>query len=81
MCSYAQEWANTLAHMNIFFYRPDAKNIGQNIYCRLNVKEPGDVTGQEVAWYWYKAFRQYNFMGKPSLLHTNSNAGTIFPNC
>ncbi|KAK6636722.1 hypothetical protein RUM43_010385 [Polyplax serrata] len=75
LCNSAQEWANTLAHMNLFFYRPNAKHVGQNIYCKLNVKEASDVTGQEVAGYWYRACRYYNFLGEPKVLNANVNAG------
>lgn len=75
LCSYAQEWANTLAHLNTFYYRPNSRDIGQNVYCRLNVKEPSDVSGQEVASYWYSACRQYDYLKEPDVLHANVNAG------
>lgn len=61
--------------MNTFFYRPNARDIGQNVYCRLNVKEPGDVGGQEVAGSWYSACRQYDYLKEPDILHVSVNAG------
>lgn len=36
-----------------------------------------DMTGQEVAAYWYSAVRQYDFLKEPDVLHANVNAGTI----
>lgn len=34
-----------------------------------------DLTGQEVASYWYKEVKKYDFFKDPSLLHTNVNTG------
>lgn len=75
LCSYAQDWANVLAHMNIFYYRPDAGDVGQNIYCRLNVKDPAEVSGKEVASYWYRACRRYDYLKEPNVLHATVDAG------
>ncbi|XP_012220589.1 uncharacterized protein [Linepithema humile] len=74
LCEYAQSWANHLAHTNTFYYRND-RNVGHNLYCRPGGGVPGDVTGQEVASYWYSAVRQYDFLKEPDILHANVNAG------
>lgn len=74
LCEYAQTWANHLAHTNTFYYRND-RNVGHNLYCRPGGAVPGDVTGQEVASYWYSAVRQYDFLKEPDVLHANVNAG------
>ncbi|XP_015602222.1 uncharacterized protein LOC107271116 isoform X2 [Cephus cinctus] len=74
LCEYAQTWANHLAHTNTFYYRND-REVGQNLYCRPGGAVPGDVTGQDVAAYWYSAVRQYDFFKEPDVLHANVNAG------
>ncbi|XP_039288070.1 repressed by EFG1 protein 1 [Nilaparvata lugens] len=74
LCEKAQSWANHLAHTNTFFYRQD-KDVGQNLFCRLTNTLQTDVTGQEVASYWYSAVRQYNYLKEPDVLHANVNAG------
>lgn len=33
------------------------------------------ILGQEVATYWYSAFRQYTYGKEPDILHANVNAG------
>ncbi|RZC36701.1 uncharacterized protein BDFB_002786, partial [Asbolus verrucosus] len=74
LCYLAQTWANHLAHTNRFYYRND-KDIGQNLFCRPSNVLVTDVTGQEVATYWYRAVRQYDFRKEPDILHANVNAG------
>ncbi|XP_024215444.1 Golgi-associated plant pathogenesis-related protein 1 [Halyomorpha halys] len=74
LCERAQSWANHLAHTNSFFYKSD-KDVGQNLFCRLTNTLQTDVTGQEVASYWYGAVRQYNYFKEPDVLHANVNAG------
>ncbi|XP_076292877.1 uncharacterized protein LOC143215031 isoform X2 [Lasioglossum baleicum] len=74
LCGYAQTWANHLAHTNTFYYRND-REVGQNLYCRPGGAVPTDVTGQDVASYWYSAVKQYNFLREPDILHANVNAG------
>lgn len=51
--------------------------MGQNLFCRLTNTLQTDVTGQEVASYWYSAVRQYNYMKEPDVLHANVNAGIL----
>ncbi|OAD57066.1 Golgi-associated plant pathogenesis-related protein 1 [Eufriesea mexicana] len=74
LCEYAQTWANHLAHTNTFYYRND-REVGQNLYCRPGGAIPTDVTGQDVASYWYSAVKQYDFLKEPDILHANVNAG------
>ncbi|CAL7948145.1 unnamed protein product [Xylocopa violacea] len=74
LCEYAQTWANHLAHTNTFYYRND-REVGQNLYCRPGGAVPTDVTGQDVASYWYSAVKQYDFLKEPDVLHANVNAG------
>ncbi|XP_053988895.1 uncharacterized protein LOC128881646 [Hylaeus volcanicus] len=74
LCEYAQTWANHLAHTNTFYYRND-REVGQNLYCRPGGAVPSDVTGQDVASYWYSAVKQYDFLKEPDILHANVNAG------
>lgn len=74
LCEYAQTWANHLAHTNTFYYRND-REVGQNLYCRPGSAIPTDVTGQDVASYWYSAVKQYDFLKEPDILHANVNAG------
>ncbi|CAH1994514.1 unnamed protein product [Acanthoscelides obtectus] len=74
LCHLAQTWANHLAHTNRFYYRND-KDIGQNLFCRPSNGLVQDVSGQEVATYWYSAVRQYDFGREPDCLHVNVNAG------
>ncbi|XP_021922709.1 uncharacterized protein LOC110831246 isoform X1 [Zootermopsis nevadensis] len=74
LCALAQSWANHLAHINTFYYRNN-RDVGQNLFCRPTNSIQTDVTGQEVASYWYSAVRQYNYTKEPDVLHANVNAG------
>ncbi|XP_071051293.1 venom allergen 3-like [Onthophagus taurus] len=74
LCHLAQTWANHLAHTNRFYYRND-KDIGQNLFCRPSTPLQNDVSGTEVASYWYSAVRQYDYGKEPDVLHANVNAG------
>jgi hypothetical protein len=33
------------------------------------------ISGQEVATYWYSSMKRYDFLKRPSLLHTSINTG------
>ena len=68
LCASAQEWANLLAHTNSFRYR-NQKDVGENLYSRPLLHPLGDLTGKEVAVYWYSTIRKYDFSKKPDLLH------------
>ncbi|KAJ8984631.1 hypothetical protein NQ317_009859, partial [Molorchus minor] len=77
LCYLAQTWANWptpthLAHTNRF-YRND-KDIGQNLFCRPSNGLVQDLSGQEVATYWYSAVRSYDYGREPDCLHVNVNA-------
>ncbi|CAH1118749.1 unnamed protein product [Phaedon cochleariae] len=75
LCYLAQTWANHLAHTNKFYYRND-KDIGQNLFCKPSNGLVQEVSGQEVATYWYSAVRHYDYGNKePDCSHTNVNAG------
>ncbi|XP_026474421.1 uncharacterized protein LOC113378110 [Ctenocephalides felis] len=74
LCSFAQTWANHLAHTNKFYYRSD-REVGQNLFCRPANVIQTEVTGQEVSTYWYGAVKQYDFFKEPDVLHANVNAG------
>lgn len=74
LCEHAQQWANHLAQTNEFYYRPQ-KNLGQNLFCCPISALVTDLTGQEVASYWYSTVRRYNYFKDTNLLHTNVNAG------
>ncbi|XP_055373036.1 uncharacterized protein LOC129606647 [Condylostylus longicornis] len=74
LCEHAQNWANHLASTNEFYYRSE-KSLGQNLFCCPISALVTDLTGQEVASYWYSTVRRYNYFKEPSLLHTNVNAG------
>lgn len=79
LCEWAQNWANHLASTNEFYYRSD-KNLGQNLFCCPISALVTDLTGQEVASYWYSTVRRYNYFKEPRLLHTNVNAGKCYSN-
>ncbi|KAG4079285.1 hypothetical protein HA402_007977 [Bradysia odoriphaga] len=74
LCDHAQQWANHLASTNEFYYRSQ-KNLGQNLFCCPISALVTDLTGQEVASYWYSTVRRYNYFKDINLLHTNVNAG------
>lgn len=75
LCDVAQHWANHLAHANAFMYKPGETRLGQNLYCRLPNTVATEVTGQEVAAYWYSAGKKYHYGKEPDVLHANVNAG------
>lgn len=45
MCDAAQKWANYLAALNEFYYRP-AKTLGQNLFCCPCSALVTDLTGK-----------------------------------
>ncbi|CAG9857781.1 unnamed protein product [Phyllotreta striolata] len=74
LCYLAQTWANHLAHTNRFYYRND-RDIGQNLFCRPSNGLVQEVSGREVATYWYTSTRRYDYFKEPLCLHVNVNAG------
>lgn len=75
LCEKAQRWADKLASTNEFYYRTNEKTLGQNLFCCPGNNLLTDLTGQEIASYWYKEVKKYDFFKNPSLLHTNMNTG------
>lgn len=75
LCEKAQRWADKLAASNEFYYKTNEKTLGQNLFCCPANNVLTDLTGQEVASYWYKEVKKYDFFKETSLLHTNVNTG------
>uniref|UniRef100_A0A336LXW0 CSON009938 protein n=1 Tax=Culicoides sonorensis TaxID=179676 RepID=A0A336LXW0_CULSO len=75
LCEKAQRWAEKLAASNEFYYKTNEKTLGQNLFCCPANNVLTDLTGQEVASYWYKEVKKYDFFKETSLLHTNVNTG------
>lgn len=77
LCERAQRWADKLASTNEFYYRTNEKTVGQNLFCCPANNLLTDLTGQEIASYWYKEVKKYDFFKPPGLLHTNVNTGNF----
>lgn len=71
LCTVAQFWANTLAHHNSFYHR-NLRDIGENLFCRWSNEADYDITGEQLAKYWYEEGKQYNFDQEPFTLHVNA---------
>ncbi|XP_064463895.1 Golgi-associated plant pathogenesis-related protein 1-like [Ornithodoros turicata] len=71
LCNLAQYWANHLAHTNDFHYKK-FEGLGENLFCRWSYVPNFDVTGEQVAKYWYSYVKYYNFYQEPSLLHVQA---------
>lgn len=71
LCSMAQFWSNHLVHTNTFYHR-NSKDIGENLFCKWSSVPEFDITGQQVAKYWYSEMKLYNFYQEPSLLHVHA---------
>ncbi|EDS26995.1 catrin [Culex quinquefasciatus] len=74
LCEMANQWANHLANTNELYYQIGS-NYGQNIFCCPANSLLTDLSGQEVATYWYSTNRRYDYFKEPHLLHTNVNTG------
>ncbi|XP_035785230.1 uncharacterized protein LOC118463076 [Anopheles albimanus] len=74
LCELAKLWANHLASTNELYYQ-SGTNYGQNIFCCPANSLLTDLSGQEVATYWYSTNRRYDYFKEPHLLHTNVNTG------
>ncbi|XP_062553428.1 uncharacterized protein LOC134218447 [Armigeres subalbatus] len=74
LCEYASAWANHLASTNELYYQSGA-TYGQNIFCCPANSLLTDLSGQEVATYWYSTNRRYDYFKESHLLHTNVNTG------
>ncbi|XP_076041054.1 uncharacterized protein LOC143025381 isoform X2 [Oratosquilla oratoria] len=84
LCSMAQAWVNHLAHTGVVRHR-NLPDFGENLFCRntaliargstsLPHPQP-DISGEEVAAYWYSAVRQYKFNKPSTVLH--AHAGNV----
>ncbi|XP_070385390.1 Golgi-associated plant pathogenesis-related protein 1-like [Dermacentor albipictus] len=71
LCDLAQYWANHLAHTDDFYYRK-FRDVGENLFCRWSYVPDFDVTGDQVARYWYSEIRYYDFLLDPSILHVQA---------
>ncbi|KAL3217044.1 hypothetical protein MRX96_051080, partial [Rhipicephalus microplus] len=60
LCDLAQYWANHLAHTDDFYYRK-FRDVGENLFCRWSYVPDFDVTGEQVARYWYSEIKYYDF--------------------
>ena len=76
LCASAQYWANILAHRDEFFHEnPD--DVGENLFAwplpimaeTTMPKKCPEITGKDVASYWYKTMRNYYFLKAPGVLH------------
>jgi hypothetical protein len=76
LCASAQEWANLLANTNTFRYR-NQKDVGENLFCRPLLQSLGEITGKEVAIFWYSNIKKYDFTKKPDLLHIRAGENVI----
>lgn len=74
LCEMASQWANHLASTNELYYQIGT-NYGQNIFCCPANSLLTDLSGQEVATYWYSTSRRYDYFKESHLLHTNVNTG------
>ncbi|XP_055620122.1 uncharacterized protein LOC129764730 [Toxorhynchites rutilus septentrionalis] len=74
LCEYASQWAKHLASTNELYYQTGT-NYGQNIFCCPANSLLTDLSGQEVATYWYSTSRRYDYFKESHLLHTNVNSG------
>ncbi|CAO1421731.1 unnamed protein product [Diamesa hyperborea] len=75
LCDHAQQWANHLANINALYYCGRNFNFGQNIFCCPETSLYIDLSGQEVATYWYQSLKRYDYNKPSNLLHTNINTG------
>lgn len=71
LCDLAQYWANHLAHTDDFYYRK-FRDVGENLLCRWSYVPNFDITGEEVAKYWYREVKYYDFFLDPSILHVQA---------
>ncbi|CAN8019355.1 unnamed protein product [Ixodes persulcatus] len=71
LCNLAQYWANHLAHTDDFYYRK-FRDVGENLLCRWSYVPDFDITGEQVARYWYSEIKYYDFFLDPSILHVQA---------
>ncbi len=82
LCESAQYWANILAQRDEYFHQ-NLSDVGENLFLwpvtvvpkATPSKERPEITGSDVAYYWYKTMRNYYFFKNPTVLH--AHAGTM----
>lgn len=67
LCSYAKEWAKTLAREDRFGHRPEGK-YGENIYCMWSSDQQQHVTAKDACQSWYKEIKDFTFGAEPRVL-------------
>lgn len=82
LCATAQHWANMLAHKGEFYHQNPAA-LGENLFAwvspvaqspspvSLIIKKKPDVSGKDVAVYWYKSRRYYDYEKNARVLHAH----------
>uniref|UniRef100_T1JYW8 SCP domain-containing protein n=1 Tax=Tetranychus urticae TaxID=32264 RepID=T1JYW8_TETUR len=75
LCELAQDWANKLAHWDVFYHR-NYKSIGENLILKCSSLHDIEVNGEQVTKYWYAEIDYYRFDLPPHLLHTRANQFT-----
>lgn len=79
LCSYAKEWAKTLAREDRFGHRPDGK-YGENIYCMWSSDLQQKVTAKDACQSWYKEIKDYAFGSEPRVLKSGHFTQMIWKN-
>nr|XP_045611034.1 uncharacterized protein LOC123766162 isoform X2 [Procambarus clarkii] len=82
LCRQAQAWVNHLAHTGTFRHRGEP-GLGENLFCRNTAlilrgrtSVMPDISGEEVAAYWYSSVRQYKFNRPPNVLQASQGPFT-----
>ncbi|XP_071522962.1 uncharacterized protein [Panulirus ornatus] len=82
LCRQAQAWVNQLAHTGTLRHRGEP-GLGENLFCRNtalvlrgHTSLMPDITGEEVAAYWYSSVRQYKFNRPPNVLQASQGPFT-----
>jgi len=79
LCSYAKEWAKTLAREDRFGHRPDGK-YGENIYCMWSSDPQQNVTAKDACQSWYKEIKDFTFGAEPRVLKSGHFTQMIWKN-
>lgn len=75
LCSYAREWAKTLAREDRFGHRPDGR-YGENIYCMWSSDPQQNVTAKDACQSWYKEIKDFTFGAEPRVLKSGISLTT-----
>lgn len=79
LCASAQYWANILAHKDEYYHQ-NPPDLGENLFAwpipvvpETNLLKSGpDITGKDVAVFWYKKLKDYYFLKAPEVLHAHA---------